>query len=282
MGPARFRFLPDWLTHRSKYKLEWKTPKSLLHPNQIRRGRKHRQGSSNSRINIPKCIGYIGVYNQIQYGNNRRRSWETPNKSQKRASTSLLIWSNLPFSAKSKPCGSGSIKVMQSAVQISKRDMRNRQGMATHHVTWEQWSKQEKLRENPITFLKLKPLRTHSWWFSFGREKVEGTERREEHTACGNNKLSVKHLAWGEFESSPCELQTSMLHARNMQGLQDLPYKKRQPEEIVEVLGITDWLHLSTGQISHSTPTPTDSTKVVCCFFSPAQFWVSREFLPPL
>lgn len=41
--------------------------------------------------------------------------------------------------------------------------MRNRQGMATHHVTWEQWSKQEKLRENPITFLKLKPLRTHSW-----------------------------------------------------------------------------------------------------------------------
>lgn len=132
---------------------------------------------------------------------------------------------------------------MQSAVWISKRDMRNRQGMATHCATWE-WSKWEELRENPTTFLKLKSLHTQIWWFYLGR--VKRTERKEEITTWGN-KLSVRHLAWDEFNppNMNCKQVCFMGGACRECREQDFPYKLWQSCEMAgRGVRITAWIQL--------------------------------------
>lgn len=117
-------------------------------------------------------------------------------KQNAKTSIHILSASNLPFSAKSKPCGFRSIKVVQSRVKISKREMRNSQEMATHHVTWKWWSKEEKFHEKPITFFKLISLYSHMQWFSFGRENIKETEGRQEHKTFEDKNYSVQYLAW--------------------------------------------------------------------------------------
>lgn len=125
----------------------------------------------------------------------------------------ILSVSNLPFSAKSKPCGFGSIKVVQSGVKISKREMRNRQKMATHRVTWKWWSKEEKFHKKSITFFKFIPLHSHTLWFSFSTEGIKGTEGRQKHKTSEDKNYSVQYLAWGNLNppnancKHPCFVQ---------------------------------------------------------------------------